>query len=490
MKSSHRLSVLLPVALLLVSCVNATSGESSLSTDDAFSGSSTSSSEKVDLASFLAKLAANNCTLSLSGAGAATISFYGDQGFYAEFDGSSQPSGVLVNKNQGIFDFTYADGGVLLGQAESNSTKINDIFYTPSDLAEASGDFSPSGENVYDVKMTDGYYFDVAYAIIGLSQIDTAYLDYGFVSNLKLTIDEDGNGASFTFSITQDEQVYEFATDVNQIGTTSNAAFSAYLASPSDVPARTSYTAESVDTLEQIFGESVAIPFPHGLASALFRDDLAYDDEGFLQGITFQEFGSDISASFVNQLLADGYQSVTNSDFSGTYLTYEKSYQLESETVGASVISFQVAYDEDSGITSGSISSYTYPKSFESTDLNKTNEILTAYNGAVTTMPLLPVSSDFSKVLALDSSYIENVALSLEVDLSVSVYETCIAYAKAYISLLTTAGFTVQYGDLETDGYTSYGKGQASVAMALWYNDNDAFDGGFSFFFSDPNPKA
>jgi len=486
MKNRNRLFALLPATLLLVSCVDA----SSLSSGDLFSGSSNSSTEPVDLASFLAKFSSNNCTLSLTGAGSATVSFYGDEGFYAESDDSSLQSGVLVNKNQGLFDFTYEGGAVVLGQAESDATIINDVFYTPSDLAAASEDFSPAGQNVFDVKKTEEGYADVAYAIVGLSQIDTSYSHYDLITDLKLTIDEDGNGASFTFTLPDDKQAYEFTTDVNQIGSTNNAAFSAYMSSPSNAPVRTAYTPESVNALKDLFGESVSVPFPTGLATALFRDDLSYDDEGFLQGITFEEFGTDFSTAFIDQLLAAGYQAVTKSDLFGAYVTYEKPFAAETDTVGASVISFQVAYDEDYDITSGSISSYTYPKTFESADVAKTNEILTAYNGATTEIPLLPSSSDISKVLALDYSSIGNYALDLEADLSVSTYTNCLTYANAYISLLTAAGFTLDYGALETDGFTMYAKDQISVTMALWYNDDDAFDGGFSFYFSDTSPRA
>jgi hypothetical protein len=465
----------------LASCAKAAEGSSS-------NPSAQPVDESAALTAFLTKLKANNCTILEKETGMAdlTMSLYGNEGVYLD-NGTAASFGLIVNKTQGVFDFTYSNNAVVLGQAESATASLSSVFYTPAEIAAAENDFTKTeGSLVYEVNAVDDAFPDLAYLIVGLAQIDTLYLDYGLVSGISLEIASDGNSGTFSFDYGSASETYTVTMAVSAIGTTNNDVFSAYLAAPSDAETRTAFTAETIAAGRAIFGDSVTLPFPTGLADALFRDDVSNDDNDDADYISFEEFGKDITPAYVNQLLAAGYAKVETTDIFGSALVYyEKSFKEETGNVGPSVIRVSASYDEASKTSSVTIDDYTYPKTIETTDVAKANEYLTTYNGKEATLPLLAESADITKAVTKDYAAVENKKFSLVADLSIAVEATAKTYGKAYLDALVAKGFAYATDDWSGDGYAELSKGTVSVTASTWTNDSDAFDGGLSIYWND-----
>ncbi|MCI1245591.1 MAG: hypothetical protein LKG11_06585 [Bacilli bacterium] len=478
------LLVLASGALTLAGCAQGSSGAPVVDSSDSDSASASSSGlAKPVLSDFLKKFIDANATIAVKvdGSDFITASFYGERGFYV--DAGDTSSGVIANREEGCFDFTYEDGALTLGQAESDLKRVTTAYYTPLDLADAAADFSVEDDGLtYDLKGLAGDYSSVesAYAILGMCNINWQFAKLGYLANVKLILDADGEGAAFSYEITN---IASITARISDIGTTENAAFSAYIAAPKSAPVRTAYTPESLSAFGEMFGKEALIPFPSA-ASALWRDDVVYDD-GVASEIDFYEFGSDISASFADELTAAGFQTITSTDiFGGDLVTYEKAYSAATETVGDSVIAVTVDYDADAERTTGTISSYTYPKRKVDKTVATANEYLTAYNDGAATIPLLSDSTDIVSVTTLDASELVGEALYLQASITIDDETACDAYRQAYQAVLVDAGYD-ETDEWDKLGSKSYEKGNVTIEIDGWFDDSDNFDGGFSVIFED-----
>ncbi|MCI2111397.1 MAG: hypothetical protein LKK13_03530 [Bacilli bacterium] len=486
------LLVLASGALTLAGCAQGSSGAPAVSSSGSDSASATSSKEvssslaKPVLSDFLKKFSDANATIAVKvdDSDFLTASFYGERGFYVDAGGDTS-SGVIANREEGCFDFTYEDGALILGQAESDLRRVTTAYYTPLDLAGATANFSVEKDGLtYDLtKGTAGDYSTVetAYAILGMCNINWRFAKLGYLADVKLILDADGEGAAFSYEITN---VASVTAQISDIGTTENAAFSAYIASPKSAPVRTAYTAESLAAFGDMFGEGAVVPFPSA-ASALWRDDVVYDDNDVASEVDFYEFGSDISAAFAGELIAAGFKKVTSTSVLGDELvTYEKVYSAATETIGDSVIAVTVSYDAEAERTTGTISSYTYPKRKVDKTVATANEYLTAYNDGAATIPLLSDSTDIVSVTTLDASELVGETLYLQASITIDDETACDAYRQAYQAVLVDAGYeeTDEWDEL---GFKSYEKGDVTIEIDGWFDDSNNFDGGFSIIFED-----
>jgi len=474
--------VLLPFvafSLLLAGCGPAAKSESSasVSSSTSSSASSSSSSEKTPteyLAEFLAKLEPVNATVkvSVNSKDAFTSYFYSAYGFYTKTDDSS--NGVLANGSQGLFDFSYdANGDVVLGQAEAKQTAVTAVYYTPDLLAFASEYFTYSGTWGHFTIEKDEYgnYPGTVDNLLGLATLGD-YKDE--LSSVALAFDDDLLEGAFTMVFTTGTVVMT----INEIGTTTNSHFDAYMAKPVTVVAPTDFTADFKKAATDLFGATGVIPFPTD-ATVLFRDDVLYDDNEKVDGISFDEFSGDLTTSYKNALTKAGYTLGADGE------SYLFRIVEASEKSDGTFISAALTYDEDNEYTEVKFTLDVAPKTYEGTDFTKINELLTAFNDKkLVSIPLLTASTDVTKTVTADSALATGGTLQASVAASIADKTKAKAYGAAYIALLTNDSFTASFDQWNDLGMALYTSGNAMVLVAMETNDSGDYAGTISLTFA------
>jgi hypothetical protein len=491
--------VLLPLvacSLVLAGCVtttktsssnSATTGDGSSSSSDSSSSSgsaSTSSDTKAEktpaekLADFLKSLNDVNCTFKFSNSSndAFTTFFYSSYGFYT-INGETK-NGVLANGQQGLFDFSYdANGDVVVGQAESKSTAVTVDYYTPDLIANAADYFEYSGSGLsFSLKKDEAGTFDtigIADNLIGM--IDYAADDKNSLTSITLDLAESLEEGTFT---------YKFGTEtatlkICDIGTTSNSKFDAYMKNPKTLVAPTDFTANFKAVAAKLFGTKAVIPFPAD-ATVLFREDLTYDSNNNVYGVSFDEYSGDITANYATALETAGYVLDANGE------TYQLRTVEASEKSDGTFVSAALSYDDTNEYTEVKFTLNVAPKTYEGTDFTTINSLLMVFNRKnLVNVPLLTASTDVTKTITADSALANGGLLNAEVTASIADEAKADAYALAYFESLKTAVFTAStIVTWENDAVAVYTRGDATVMVSKTYDENYAYSGNLVFNFS------
>jgi len=340
---------------------------------------------------------------------------------------------------------------------------------------------------------TSGYTYTVdpssyfaAYAI-GLDDWNPAYALYGLVDSMSLKIEQDLSSATITYKLDTTTASYT----ISNIGTTADAKIAAYVASPVIQAARTAFTSAFSEAAVSLFGAGVTIPFPTGIASALFRDDVVLaDDNKTAQSLSFSEFqAGNISESYAGILTAAGYVEVTGTDSYGSEFTaHEKTIVEETATAGKTVIRISMAFDPDSSEFDATIESYSYPKVYEGVDFTKANEIIGTYNSsAAKAFPLFAANEKVTAVHIDDFATLKACKLFIDVTIAIAVEADANAYVTTLTSLATTAGFVLATTyTWAKDGYEELSLGDnLSILVAAKVDDKGAYAGGIIVELSD-----
>jgi len=496
---------LLAVSMLLAACESnsggslssnsvddSTSVSGSASTDSSVSSYSTVSSSSVltpseVLEGFLKKLEANNCTVTEQGYMVAK--YLGEAELVTYDEAPDDPTGLLFNGDQGVFDYTVADNQVVIGQAAGSGTSFKEDFSTPYQLSQLASDVTvPASGYTYTVDPTS--YF-AAYAI-AIDDWNPAYAIYGYVDSMSLTIQSDLSGASITYKL---NSTYSYT--ITSVGSTADAVVEAYMANPIAQPARTAFTSDFLAGAANLFGEGNEVPFPSGLATELFRNDVTFaDDNVTVESLSFSEFkAGDISESYAIILLADGFVAATGTDYYGDEVTYyEKELSPETATIGKSVMDIAFSYDSDYSEFAATITAYTYPKTYVGTDFGKANEILGAYNGTATTLfPLLSASDKVTAVKVEDCAARDGCKLFLDVTAAIAEEADATAYIAAFNDLAVAAGFTLETNyTWADDGYEIFDISGTTLSILVSgsFDSEGAYAGSIFFEFQDTATAA
>jgi hypothetical protein len=450
-----------------------------------------SAQENVDLKAVLAACQKDNgrVVTTINGV-SSTLDYYGSIAIYNE-DGDNAKTGYIVNGTQGLFEFSVENDAVVLGQAVSAKTSILTATYTLADLAAASlSDFTSTGVNAYTVEVGEEV-SDTATALYGVCGLSFDYLSSSYITApLAVSVTADSLTCSFKISNTSISFVVK---DLNKVAL---PFVDAYVKNPVVVAAPTAYNAAIVAAEAQLFGEGLAIPFPTGI-DGLFRQDVSYsdDDPTVATGFALTEFGKDISSSYIAQLKAAGYTETVVTTIFGEYTAYQKQFSEQSETAGAKVIVITCSYDSDYDETDISVSVEVLPVTHEDTDLTRANALLTAYNTAALSIPLLPASEKITNVKTENSAPNDGSKLGFDATLSIAAEADADAYAAAYDKLILAAGFTADseyvIASWSSNGYLAYTNGDVSVSINEAWNyasesDNiGSYGGSLTFSFVD-----
>lgn len=398
-------------------------------------------------------------------------------------EGGEDPSGLIQNGEQGVFEYSVENDAIVIGQA-AGSGSFKEDYINPYQLTKLSANVTvPSSGYTYTVDPSS--YF-AAYAI-GIDDWNPAYALYGLVDSMSLKIEQDISSATITYKLDTTTASYT----ISDIGTTTDAKITDYVASPVLQSPRTAFTSAFSEAAVSLFGAGVVIPFPTGAATALFRDDVVFaDDNVTAQSLSFSEFqAGDISQSYIDILTAAGYVEVTGTDAYGSEFTaYEKTLVDETATAGKTVIRISVAFDADSSEFDATIESYSYPKVYEGVDFTKANEIIGTYNSsAAKAFPLFATSEKVTAVHVEDYASIQACKLFIDVTIAIAAEADANAYVTSLTSLATAAGFVLATTyTWATDGYEELNLGDnLSILVAGKYDDNGAYAGSIIVELSD-----
>ncbi|OPZ36892.1 MAG: hypothetical protein BWY98_00294 [Tenericutes bacterium ADurb.BinA155] len=410
--------------------------------------------------------------------------YYGDKAIYNE-TGPLAGTGYIVNGSQGLFEFTLQNDVLTLGQPVSASTSILPVSYTLADLSNAPlSDFASIGLNAYTVAVGASI-STAAEALYGLCGLSTDYLSSDYITApMQVSVSADSLTCSFTVS----DLAISFV--VKDLGKVTLPILDTYLANPTPVTAPTAFNTAIVSAEASLFGEGITIPFPSGV-TALFRQDVGYsdDDTPVINGISLTQFGKDISASYIAQLTAAGYVETIVSTLFGEETTYQKTISEQSETEGAHVIVVTCAYDSDYEETDIAVSLSVLPITHEDADLTRANGLLTAYNTATFSIPLLPASDKITKVVSGNSAPMNGTKLDFEAVLSIAAETDADAYVTAYDPLVTAAGLTADstynLANYASNGFIEYQKDKVTIFVVKTTSDSGVYEGSVTIYFSD-----
>jgi hypothetical protein len=505
MNQPQRLALLL-VSLALASCggtpvnsssVNSTSSlpsstpASEGSTSSATLSSETSARDDTALKAFLTACKPNNGrTTSTIATDYGVADHYGEKAFYYE-SGSRAKTGYLVNGTQGIFDFSIVNDAVILGQALSAETSLYKATYTLADLAVSEVTaFTPAGANAYAIAVDSDNVSDLEAAIVSLAEVSTAYLSYGYITSISLSLTN--TTATFSFDVNGTA----ISLSIYDLGAVSLPTIDTYLANPKTALTPAGFYSEVAAAQVSLFGQGNLAPFPKGV-DPLFRQDVSMseDDTPIVNGVSLTQFAQDISTSYIAQLTAEGYVSRLVSSLFGDTTYYEKKIVDQTETAGAHYISITCTYDSDYDETDIAIGLYIAPITYTSTDLTKANAYLTAYNTTALSIPLLTASDKITEVKSEDSASLNGTKLYLDVTVSIAAVADADAYVTAYDTLILAAGFTANSDynlkNYSENGFFEYTKSTVTVYVSeawTFASDSDqtgAYGGTLTFSFVD-----
>ncbi|MBP5091634.1 MAG: hypothetical protein J6328_03650 [Bacilli bacterium] len=459
-------------ALTLASCTNEPELSSSLPVmESSIVPPASSSSDKYDAETALLYflrfcLKPSNATVSIKDPTNKTTVKYFMGKDAVVFDENGSQSGVLVNGNQGLFEFKVnADNSITLGQSYGRSLDVDDVIWNPSFLAsEREQNIWTIGEEGYMYSCTNPAQTSFgAYAtmlIVGRS----AVIEY--LSSMTLKIADDLNSASLKLRYNLSGSIYTYNATFSRFGSTSVKAVADYVANPTSVPNATEFSSSAKQIAEVLFEDANVAPFPTGLVDYAFRDDYIADQEGNIIGFEWTYYGNNIGTAYSKILADKGYvvaqPAEANSDGDMVYTyKYVMAEPTESSVEVATVAQYH--YDSANEEFVCQFSLYKGILENELASVDELNEKVSAINGSeeVTfALPSFDESSAITGIHFIDASEKFSASYSFYyfVTLDIADKATALSYLKAIEAKLLAAGYgdaTSQYS-LDTTGVDLY----------------------------------
>ncbi|MBP5091985.1 MAG: hypothetical protein J6328_05470 [Bacilli bacterium] len=301
MKSKY-LMLTLSSMLLLSACNIGEIDKKSSSVGEASSSTApiNSSSAPVDSSALLNDLIANlgnkkHCMeIQINDNDPDLFTFVGDGGYMEEYKGNKEGR---VKNSQGWFEYSVENGSLVLGELVTFNTEVS--LY---DSFGYSGlDFAALGANIYTVDPVNPRKFSSTNEDL-LTLGAAAVMADGACSSVTLLINDDGT-AIYGFNYGPYKIYYTFSS----FGTATAPELDAFIASPKDKPAATSFDADALaKATENIMGEDISkLPFP---SSASFAFTSSYDETVISFDFRDLKPAATLMGDYAAQLEANGWK--------------------------------------------------------------------------------------------------------------------------------------------------------------------------------------
>ncbi|MDY6093732.1 MAG: hypothetical protein SPI58_01665, partial [Candidatus Enteromonas sp.] len=371
---------------------------------------------------------------------------YGDQALLWLDEERAINSGVLINGEQGVFDFSIANGELVLGNFSffDAGEPMGELYSTPIDFAnprywveDEEGGFHSNSRQVSSALTS----------LSGLLDLENHYGVEFSAGTAFASLSENGFSVAMD-ALLEGEVSARGYIEVVDIGETKNQIVEDYLKNPRVVTARTKWSDDDLTTISHYFAGD--LPFPEGASYTLSVNSL--DD--YLEVIIADCASGDLSASYKAQLEALGYHVEFKSEHS--------QYVAEKETVGEKEIATDVvifSYFSQSEIEQayGKETAEFYPYGrFQIEAYTDTVEIHTYEEGIAALAKYsqfpTPSFSDVSHTVINDLTESFEAYLSAYVTVSFYCENQTVATANlnAYAEVLKEAGFTLDADSTET----------------------------------------
>gem|GEM_PF-4992908 len=294
----------LSTLLLLTACSGAP--KDSVAPGSSVAGSDTASSSELPVSSapidsaamlnrFITKLANKKQVMSMQiDNGAENVfTFVGEGGYALTSNGKTTGS---VKNSQGWFNYSIENNAIVLGDFVSFDTTASvydDFCYTGLDFAALGKDiYTVDPSNPLKFTSTDSKLLALGAAVVGSTTACTS---------ATLLLDENGGGM-YGFSLGTHKLYYGFS----EMGTASNAALEAFIASPRDKAAPTAFDATALADLgTNIMGsEANKLPFP---SFATYTFSAQYSSTYGSFDMAELKPAADAATTYGNQLVAAGW---------------------------------------------------------------------------------------------------------------------------------------------------------------------------------------
>jgi hypothetical protein len=434
------------------------------------------------LRTFLAKVKTRNLTVEVKDW--CSFQFFGQDAVYDTYKSGSgyegQHDAAIRVGQKGIFNFSIDSSNALVyGNCLTpvSATDLDTFYYTPKLLENTFSSWKRG--TGYTWTSTDKN--SVGTTLAGFN----GYGSYAseFTYSTTLTLAADGSSASFACTATYDSKNYSLVAEFSALGTTTNAAIDAAIATPADIPAATAWNANQKALMATFSGET--IPFPAGTSYAA-SFDAQTDDDGNPTGYQYLDFSSgNILSDYQSALVGAGWtlssRTTAEDDMENdgyVHYLYEKTKSEQTTSDGKIVYQLQVEFEPADKMSSDTAAiypngefkifagTYEYPMqyTFDAAGLNAYYAKITKTDGSVA-IPTLTISAKVTAIALEDDTKLMNSAYGgwgfswvsdSVATLSVEAEADMQTETSSYGASLIAAGFTDAGKTLAADGYLSY----------------------------------
>ncbi|MDY5440903.1 MAG: hypothetical protein SPG64_01600 [Candidatus Enteromonas sp.] len=256
---------------------------------------------------------------------------YGDEALlWMDEEDPSVNAGVLINGDQGVFDYSIQDGQILVEGFSffDGGYGIGELYDSPVSFTSHRLWYEDE-ENLYHTN-SNSIAASVA-SLTGLADLENSYGIELTAGSVYGSVSEDGQGIELSMETTMGGQVVAKGyITITDIGTASNEVVENYLESPTVFKAKTGWSEEDNAVISQYF--SATLPFPEGATYTLSVSGLSSHGEVLIADCA----SGDLSSSYKAQLESNGY--------TVTYDTDHSMYVAEKSVTESQVITEHTVY--------------------------------------------------------------------------------------------------------------------------------------------------